>query len=220
MSQTRGACESLPTASRPLRTPSSPCRPVRRGSRPRLPLVPLARRSDRLPCERTICSSVPLTSHVRSQHIREQAACHDPISPSDHPRGGNLAPHLARRVGNGGSARSGRCDRGRARLDWRDPAIPDATARLGRQEAILRPYPGAFLGLLDVKARAIMVLWPQESRWLEIHTFADETDARIEPFEQVAFDLTSWWAGVGSTRIAAARRFAAPMAVANVQAQG
>ena len=73
---------------------------------------------------------------------------------------------------------------------------------------------------MDVKARAIMALWPQESRWLEIGTFGDETDARIEPFEQVAFDLMSWWAGVGSTRIGAARWLAAPMAVANVQAQG
>ncbi len=53
-----------------------------------------------------------------------------------------------------------------------------------------------FLWLVDLEARAIVALRLEGGRWLEVGTFADETDARIEPFEQVAFDLTSWWARV------------------------
>lgn len=53
-----------------------------------------------------------------------------------------------------------------------------------------------FLWLVDLEARAIVTMRLEGGRWLELGTFSDETEARMEPFEQVAFDLTVWWAGL------------------------
>ena len=63
------------------------------------------------------------------------------------------------------------------------------------------------LWLVDLEARALTALRledaacqaqadPRESatkRWVELGTFADEAEARIEPFDAVSFDLRRWW---------------------------
>ena len=50
-----------------------------------------------------------------------------------------------------------------------------------------------FLWLVDLDARAIIALRLEQGRWLELGTFSEETEARIEPFEAVAIDVGAWW---------------------------
>ena len=53
------------------------------------------------------------------------------------------------------------------------------------------------LWLVDLEARAINVLRLEQGRWVELGTFdANEAEARMEPFDAVAFDLRWWWEGL------------------------
>ena len=53
-----------------------------------------------------------------------------------------------------------------------------------------------YLWLVDLDAEAVVVLELSEGRWVELGTFADEAGARMPPFNQVAFDVKSWWTKV------------------------
>ncbi|MEZ4227382.1 MAG: Uma2 family endonuclease [Polyangiaceae bacterium] len=56
-----------------------------------------------------------------------------------------------------------------------------------------------YLWLVDLDAEAIVVLQLSEGKWIELSTFSDEADARMPPFDQVSFDVKSWWAKVQLT---------------------
>ena len=52
------------------------------------------------------------------------------------------------------------------------------------------------LWLVDLEARVIDVLRLEQARWVDLGTFTDEAEARMEPFDAVAFDLRRWWEGL------------------------
>jgi len=47
--------------------------------------------------------------------------------------------------------------------------------------------------LIDLEARTLTAYRLQEGLWVEIGTYGDERDIRIEPFAAVALDVASWW---------------------------
>jgi Uma2 family endonuclease len=47
--------------------------------------------------------------------------------------------------------------------------------------------------LVDLEARALTAYRLQEGHWVELGVWSDETDARIEPFADVALDVASFW---------------------------
>ena len=47
--------------------------------------------------------------------------------------------------------------------------------------------------LIDREARTITAYRLESGRWSELGVFGDERDARIEPFEDAALDIASWW---------------------------
>ncbi len=47
--------------------------------------------------------------------------------------------------------------------------------------------------LVDVDARSIVSYRLDAGVYVETGVFGDETDARIEPFEAVALDVSTWW---------------------------
>ena len=51
----------------------------------------------------------------------------------------------------------------------------------------------AHLWLVDLDALTLTALRLEHQRWVELGTFADEAEARIEPFDAVSLDLRRWW---------------------------
>lgn len=47
--------------------------------------------------------------------------------------------------------------------------------------------------LVDIEARTLTVYRLENGHWVELAVLGDETEARIEPFEAVPFDVASWW---------------------------
>jgi len=47
--------------------------------------------------------------------------------------------------------------------------------------------------LIDLDARTLTVYRLESGRWLELGVYADDREARIEPFEAVILDVASWW---------------------------
>jgi Uma2 family endonuclease len=47
--------------------------------------------------------------------------------------------------------------------------------------------------LIDLPARALTAYRLESGRWLELGTYGDEHEARVEPFADVALDIASWW---------------------------
>ncbi|MEI7891630.1 MAG: Uma2 family endonuclease [Myxococcales bacterium] len=82
--------------------------------------------------------------------------------------------------------------------DWICEILSPSTRRYDL--TIKKPYYARIgvrhLWLVDLEARIISVLRLEQGRWVDLGTFADETDARMEPFDAVAFDVHSWWDGL------------------------
>jgi len=47
--------------------------------------------------------------------------------------------------------------------------------------------------VIDLDAQLLQAHRLSDGHWLQIGTFADEKDARIEPFDAVAIDVSEWW---------------------------
>jgi Uma2 family endonuclease len=47
--------------------------------------------------------------------------------------------------------------------------------------------------LVDLDARTIAAYRLQDGLWVELGTYGDEREARIEPFADVSLDVASWW---------------------------
>ena len=47
--------------------------------------------------------------------------------------------------------------------------------------------------IVDAEARALIAYRLESGRWLEIGVWGDETDARVEPFDEIEIDVASWW---------------------------
>ena len=47
--------------------------------------------------------------------------------------------------------------------------------------------------MVDLEARTLTAHRLEDGRWLQLGVYADETEARIEPFGEVALDVKSWW---------------------------
>ena len=47
--------------------------------------------------------------------------------------------------------------------------------------------------LVDLEARALTAHRLESGRWLTLGAYGDETEARIEPFDEVPLDVASWW---------------------------
>lgn len=47
--------------------------------------------------------------------------------------------------------------------------------------------------IVDLSARTVAASRLQDGLWVELGTWGDEKDARIEPFVEVALDISSWW---------------------------
>jgi len=50
-----------------------------------------------------------------------------------------------------------------------------------------------WLWTVDSEALTVTVHRLQDGRWLELGVYADERDARIEPFADIAVDVSAWW---------------------------
>jgi Uma2 family endonuclease len=48
--------------------------------------------------------------------------------------------------------------------------------------------------LIDLSASTLTAYRLESGRWVELGVFGDEREARIEPFEATALDVSSWWA--------------------------
>ena len=79
--------------------------------------------------------------------------------------------------------------------DWICEVLSPSTRRY--DQTIKKPFYArigvAYLWLLDLDAQTLTALRLESGRWVELGTFADETDARIEPFDAVALDVHAWW---------------------------
>lgn len=47
--------------------------------------------------------------------------------------------------------------------------------------------------IVDREARTVAAYRLESGRWLELGLYGDETEARIEPFDQVPLDVSAWW---------------------------
>jgi Uma2 family endonuclease len=47
--------------------------------------------------------------------------------------------------------------------------------------------------MVDVAARVVLAYRLEKGHWVELGTWGDETDARIEPFDAVPLDVRGWW---------------------------
>lgn len=79
--------------------------------------------------------------------------------------------------------------------DWICEVLSPTTRRY--DQAIKKPFYArigvAYLWLVELDAQTLTALRLENGRWVELGTFADETDARIEPFDAVALDVHAWW---------------------------
>jgi Uma2 family endonuclease len=80
--------------------------------------------------------------------------------------------------------------------DWVCEVLSPTTRR--HDLLIKRPY-YAKIGvrhhwLVDIEAHTITAYVLREQHWLELGTWSDESDARIEPFDAVAIDVGRWCA--------------------------
>jgi Uma2 family endonuclease len=50
-----------------------------------------------------------------------------------------------------------------------------------------------YLWLVELEAQALMAYRLENGRWVELGSWGDETDARIEPFEAIPLDVRAWW---------------------------
>ncbi|MFT4623384.1 MAG: Uma2 family endonuclease [Myxococcota bacterium] len=51
----------------------------------------------------------------------------------------------------------------------------------------------AWLWLVDPQARLVEVYRREEAGYLRVQTAAGRGEARLEPFDAVAFELSAWW---------------------------
>jgi hypothetical protein len=51
----------------------------------------------------------------------------------------------------------------------------------------------AYHWLVDLDACAVTAQRLESGRWVTIGVYGDETEARIEPFDVVPIDVSSWW---------------------------
>ncbi len=47
--------------------------------------------------------------------------------------------------------------------------------------------------IVDLPARAVTAYRLEAGRWVDVGVWGDDADAPIEPFEEVALDVGSWW---------------------------
>ena len=47
--------------------------------------------------------------------------------------------------------------------------------------------------IVDSEAKTITAFRLENGRWLELGSWGDERDARIEPFDAIALDVAGWW---------------------------
>lgn len=47
--------------------------------------------------------------------------------------------------------------------------------------------------LVDLPARTVTAYRLESGHWVELGVWGDESDARIEPFQEVPLDVASWW---------------------------
>jgi Uma2 family endonuclease len=47
--------------------------------------------------------------------------------------------------------------------------------------------------IVDLDARTVTAYRLEAGRWVELGSYGDETEARIEPFDEVVLDVSSWW---------------------------
>jgi len=47
--------------------------------------------------------------------------------------------------------------------------------------------------LVDLEAKMVTAYRLERALWVELGSWGDERDARIEPFEAIALDVGSWW---------------------------
>jgi anti-sigma factor RsiW len=86
-----------------------------------------------------------------------------------------------------------------ARRDPVDGAMLPAAARA--MHACLPKYARAGVHhawLVDVETRVVTAHRLQSGLWLTIGTYSAETEARIEPFEDVPLDVAQWWLPEGA----------------------
>lgn len=55
----------------------------------------------------------------------------------------------------------------------------------------------AYAWLVDLEARTLTSQRLESGRWLTLGTYDDETEARLEPFDEVPLDIASWWPPAG-----------------------
>lgn len=53
----------------------------------------------------------------------------------------------------------------------------------------------AHLWLVDLDARVVVASRLEQGRWVELGSYGDDAETRIEPFDAVPLDLRTWWEG-------------------------
>jgi Uma2 family endonuclease len=79
--------------------------------------------------------------------------------------------------------------------DWVCEVLSPATALIDRtrKQHIYRDHGVSWLWFVDPSARTIEVLSRSERGWMVTDTFGGEGEARIPPFDAVAFDIGALW---------------------------
>jgi Uma2 family endonuclease len=80
--------------------------------------------------------------------------------------------------------------------DWVCEILSPSTQR--HDLLIKKPYYArvgvSFHWIIDRAARTLTAYRLQSGRWLELGVYGDDREARIEPFDAVALDVSSFWA--------------------------
>ena len=79
--------------------------------------------------------------------------------------------------------------------DWVCEVLSPTTRR--HNVLIKKPYHARvgvpYHWIVDLAARAVTAHRLESGRWLEIGVWGDDVGARIEPFQEVALDVSRWW---------------------------
>lgn len=83
--------------------------------------------------------------------------------------------------------------------DWVCEVLSPTTRRHNR--LVKAPYYArvgvAWMWLVDLEAQVLTVHQLHAGQWLEVGVYSDETEARIEPFAELAVDVHGWWPEAG-----------------------
>jgi Uma2 family endonuclease len=79
--------------------------------------------------------------------------------------------------------------------DWICEVLSNTTRRydLRTKKPFYARMGVAFLWVVDSAAQVVTAQRLERGNWIEVGVWADETNARIPPFDEVEIDVSAWW---------------------------